>query len=254
MNPRWIISGKQSPATRFRIFCFPYAGGSAASYRQWVRMSGGAFQFSAVEYPGHGMRMKEEPLSDLATLVRGIVSQIEPELDGDYAFFGHSMGASVVYQLAAELCARGIRGPRHLFVSGSRPPHHSAVDAGFDLSDAGIVRRLAELGATPPELFNYPEFREHLIRVMRADSMALANYDPAGVPMLAVPITAFGGYDDPMVSPEVLQGWQTRTNAAFQVKLYQGNHFFLFDHAEAIFAVMARAMVQAAAVHTGGGR
>lgn len=233
-----MFSSRPRAGDRIRIFALPYAGGTASAYRAWLQMPG--VQTSCVEYPGHGIRMAEPVTDDMGTLVTGLADRMVDEIEGDYALFGHSMGAIVAFELAHALQSRGVRSPLALFVSGSQPPRNNGGDGGFQLTDRGILERLARLGATPLELLSNPEMREHIITTMRADGRALENYAPTDESPLDLPLVAFGGDADPLVPVETLQGWARFTTRPLRTDVRAGDHFYLSQHMSEIFTVMVR--------------
>ena len=241
MTKHWMIVPQRKEPVKLRIFALPYAGGSAGAYRAWVRMSRVGIHVAGIEYPGHGMRMDEPLETDIRQLTSGVADRLEQEVDSEYAIFGHSMGATVAFELVRELSRRGARRPVHLFVSGAAAPHDHGGDSGFEMSDRGIIDRLQKLGATPRELLEHPELRNHIVNVMRADGTALGNYCPGTREPVDVPIIAFGGTDDPLVAPSALEEWRSWTTRNFQAYVHRGDHFYLFDHMERLFVTMARA-------------
>jgi len=78
------------PDTTLRLFCFPYAGGSALIYRQWANCLPLQVDACPVQLPGRGHRLREAPLSRMSSLVGIIAQEIRPLLDSPFAFFGIS--------------------------------------------------------------------------------------------------------------------------------------------------------------------
>src|SRR5690242_5722195 len=89
-----LSSGRQS----LRLFCFPYAGGSAQVFRQWQRHFPSEIALWLVHLPGRGKRIGEQPFTRLQLLVQTIADLIvrEPQ-PPPYALFGHSMGALISF-------------------------------------------------------------------------------------------------------------------------------------------------------------
>jgi surfactin synthase thioesterase subunit len=96
----WIEYYKPNPQARLRLFCFPYAGGGAAVFRGWVDRMPGIVEVCPVQLPGRETRMKEAPFNRLSTLVPAAAQALLPYLDKPFAFFGHSMGALVSFEIA----------------------------------------------------------------------------------------------------------------------------------------------------------
>src|SRR3979409_2429297 len=137
--------------TGLRLYCLPYAGGSAGVFRSWCDLLPPNVDVWGVEYPGQGSRISE-PLTDrIDALAELIAEAVAAQPAVPYALFGHSMGSLVAFEMCHVLAARNATSPTLLVVAGhrghhlpaSRPPVHDAPDAEF-------VAHLRELGATPP--------------------------------------------------------------------------------------------------------
>lgn len=243
MSDLGVLDGKPGGPAQTRLFCFPFAGGSAASYRVWHRLAPPGVHVSAIEYPGHGRRLAEEPVPSLTLLTKNLADLIEPLLHPPFAFFGHSMGGIVAYELTRELRARGARQPCHLFVSAAFAPggpsnHRSLADA----SDEEVIEEMRRLGGTPAELLDSPEFITQAAQLLRTDSAALGAYrHRAGAP-LPVPITVFGGRGDELVPVSFLRRWSALTCAGFRLQLFPGGHFFLFPSAREVLAAVTKTL------------
>lgn len=228
MNRRWLVGRPAGPSARLRLFCFPFAGGSATAYHRWPRLASPRLHVCGVEYPGRGTRMDEEPFMSLTGLVRHLADQIGPMLDRPFAFFGHSMGGLVAFELARTLRDRGWPAPVHLFISAAaepgRPPHRTAL---YRASDEEVVDELVKLGGTPPELLADRELMSMTARVLRADYTALGTYEFRRAAPLAVPMTVLGGRADPITAPAELRGWQAQTVAGCRFRMFPGDHFYL---------------------------
>jgi surfactin synthase thioesterase subunit len=243
-----LLGPAADPATRIRLFCFPFAGGSAASYRLWFRTAPPGVQVTAVEYPGHGRRLAEVPVRNLTALARGLADVLEPLTRAPYAVFGHSMGGTVAYAVTRELQRRGAPPPRHLFVSAScapgGPSNHRPL---ADLDDTEVVEELRRLGGTPPELLANTVLVEQAVRTLRADSTALATYRPReGVPLPA-PVTVFGGRADRLVPVAHLRAWH-RLAPGSRLQLFPGDHFFLHTAAREVIGAVAAVLLGPASV------
>lgn len=226
---RWFFIPQPNPRARVRLFCFPYAGGDAQVYRDWPRQLASA-EVWAARLPGRGARIKEAAFSDLRSMVEAMASAVIPYLDRPYAFFGHSMGALVSFELARRLRGRGLHGPAHLFVSGRRAPQLPADwPITYDLPDAEFVDYLRTLNGTPDAVFDHPELLELMLPLLRADFAVVETYSYVPGPALDCPVTAFGGAGDAEVNRAEVEAWATQTTAAFAARILPGDHFFLND-------------------------
>ncbi len=173
---------------------------------------------------------------------------LQPALDRPFAFFGHSMGGLVAFEVARRLREQG-QSPVHLFVSASRAPQLVREDRPIHvLPDHEFMDELRRLNGTPEEVLEHGELMGLLLPMIRADFTALETYRHVPGPPLDCPITALGGADDPSVGRTELQAWQRQTRAAFTLHLFPGDHFYLNSAEPAVLALVARALAPVADV------
>lgn len=230
MNSLWLQRFTPRPQARARLFCFPHAGVGAAVYRPWAVSLPADLEMCAIQLPGRANRLNEPAITHLPELVSALVTVLQPHLDLPFAFFGHSMGAVLSSEVARALHATGAPTPRHLFVSGRRPPHWPNPDPLLHvLSDKDFVTEInRRYGGIPPEVAEHEELLALLLPALRADIHALETHlPPASRAPLACPVTVFGGSDDPLTPRAHLDGWRSETQGAFRVRVFPGDHFYL---------------------------
>jgi surfactin synthase thioesterase subunit/glycosyltransferase involved in cell wall biosynthesis len=210
----WFPGIEKLPGNR--LFWFPHAGGGTTG------VAPGAVR---VRYPGREARIAEAPFERMAPLVEALANSIEPYLDRPFAFFGHSMGAVVGFELARELRRRGRPLPRVLIASGARapqfrrnhvPPPPPTPDELLDQ-----VRRLGGLPADDPALLRA------VLPALEADTSLYRNYVYTEDQPFGFPIRAYGGMEDSNITREHLQGWSEQTTGDFRVRTFSGGHFYL---------------------------
>ncbi|MGK5543934.1 thioesterase II family protein [Streptomyces sp. URMC 127] len=229
--PRFGAPPPAPDAAGTRLICFPYAGGTASVYRDWREHLGASVaDVAAVQLPGRGLRMREEPYRSAAPLVADVADELVRQgLTRDYAFFGHSMGALLAYEVACTLRDRGEPGPRHLFVSGSRAPHLYGDRTEHLLPDEELRRFAAGIGALgdgDQALLN-GAYLDRRLPVLRADLQVCNGYRwlPRRPP--DCPMTAFSASDDPVADAAEVEAWRAYTTSSFLHHHLQGDHFFL---------------------------
>jgi medium-chain acyl-[acyl-carrier-protein] hydrolase len=236
------MSGAAGSA-RVRLFCFPYAGGGSAMFRGWARQLPADIGVYGIQLPGRGSRMLEPPIGELQAVLAELRPAILPYLDVPFAFFGHSMGALIGWELARSLRAELGKSPVHLFVSGSRPL--TAVQVWLtdfeSASDAELATQMAALNGTPEEILRDADLLELVLPAFRADLMLLARYKYQPGHRLACPATIFGGDQDPIVPTGELADWAHFTTGDVQVRVLPGDHFFVHSaQADLIAAITER--------------
>ncbi len=231
----WIAYRKPRPQARLRLLCFPYAGGGALAYREWTAKMPPEIEVLPVQLPGRERRMREPPYTRVGPLVEAAVRSLAPYLDRPFAIFGHSMGALIGYEVAQRLGHEHGLEPVCLLASArSSPEQPPDPDEYYKLSDPELKERLREMNGTPHEVLEHPELMELMLPLLRADFELNDNYQPPAYPPLQCPVTVFGGTEDPEVSRQQLEAWSEVTAGPFELRMFDGDHFFLHDHPESL--------------------
>jgi len=93
----WLIIVGPRADPRVRLFCFPFAGGGSAVYRNWAQFLDPTVEVVAIEPPGRLGRITEMPIADMNEFVAQLLSEMQELLDRPFAFFGHCLGALTMY-------------------------------------------------------------------------------------------------------------------------------------------------------------
>ncbi|MBY0278544.1 alpha/beta fold hydrolase [Candidatus Binatia bacterium] len=223
---RWCRVPRPRVEPLLRLYCFPYAGAGAWLFRDWGEQLPESTEVVAVELPGRGTRMAEEPVTRLAALASELAERLA-ERPGAFALFGHSFGGLLAFEVAQALRCRG-RTPLHLFVSATLPPQLCRPARRLhELEREALVRELVRLGGIPPEILADRAFLERVLKPVRADLEAFETHEFAPGAPLRCPITVFGGTRDPSVSRRQLEEWSLHTEAEFALQMLPGDHFFV---------------------------
>ena len=224
----WVVS-QPRPSARLRLFCFPYAGGSATVYHRLGRALPDDVEVASLQVPGRGFRLREPAIGDLDALLAAIEQVIAPRLDRPYALFGHSFGALVAFEVARRL-RRGGREAAQLFASASPAPQATrALRVSPDLDPTALWAAVNDLYGTPAQPLVDPELLNLVVPPLRTDLRLMASYRYRPEPPLAAPITAFFGSRDPMVDRAAAEAWRAETTAAFALHEVPGPHLYLQD-------------------------
>jgi medium-chain acyl-[acyl-carrier-protein] hydrolase len=227
---------------RLRLLCFPNAGGGASAYRLWQERLPSDVEVCPVQLPGRETRLREPALRELPALIELLRVETAQLRQAPFAFFGHSLGALVAFELTRALRRRGERLPAQLFVSACRAPH--TEDDGVALSsldDTAFLDALREFAGTPEPVLQDRELLALVLPTLRADFALRDGYRHTEEPGLPVPITAYGGEDDEHVPQSSLFGWRAHTQHSFSFARFPGGHFYLRDQ-PAFFLTLGHAL------------
>lgn len=226
----WFPYWRPNPEARLRLFCFPYAGGTASVFHRWARQGVGAgVDVIAVQYPGHETRLTEPLCRRVPALVDSLGPAIRPLLDRPYAFLGYSLGTYVSLELAHWLQHVGAPPPLGLMLAAASPPHLRRSQELYTLLDEEFIAELKRYGGTPAQVLAHRELMEMLLPVLRADFEMADEYRRAPEPRLPLPLSIWGGTEDADVAPTALVGWHELSTGDFTLRLLPGGHFFLLS-------------------------
>ncbi|MFF3443019.1 thioesterase II family protein [Streptosporangium sp. NPDC002721] len=223
----WLRCAFPRPGATTRLFCFTHAGGSATAYRAWSEPLPASVELHATQLPGRADRFNEPLPEDMDTLADEVTGSMLPLLDRRFALFGHSMGATLAYEVTRRLEARGIA-PARLFASGARAPHDPRDRPPIsEYDDDRFVAEIAKLGGTEVEILSHRAMREIILPYVRADFRLVEAYRHRPGPPLHTPISAFVSDADPVVTPAQAKSWEARTSSGFSLTIFPGDHFYL---------------------------
>jgi surfactin synthase thioesterase subunit len=221
-------------------------------FREWGPAFAGAIEVCPVSLPGREDRLAEPPFTRLTPLVDALAHELVPHMRIPAAFFGHSLGAVVAFEVARRLRSAAGLSPVHLFVSASRPPQSVNRQRRLhQLPRAALVRELRQFDGTPGELLESDEFLELMLPTLRADLAIVETYVYEDDSKLECPISVFGGVADRTVPPVELLGWRDHTSHVFALRTYPGGHFFLQEAQSAVLSAVSSDLLQSVRVATG---
>ncbi len=238
-NP-WWIRFQPIAEPRARLFCFPFAGGSAGLFRTWA----GRFphvEVHALQLPGRENRLREPPLRRLHEAIEPLTEALAAWLDRPFALFGYSLGGLLAFETLRRLRRTGSPMPARLLIAAAEAPacEHARTPPVHLLSDDDFVAELRRFKGTPEIVLRTPELLQALLPMLRADFEMLETYAVADEPALNVPVTAYGGTVDEEVSPDKLAAWSDATTGSFSMQFFSGDHFFLKTSSESLLAAVA---------------
>ncbi|MFE5793575.1 thioesterase II family protein [Streptomyces sp. NPDC056503] len=221
----WLRRFHPAPDTPVRLVCFPHAGGSASYYFPVSKALSAAAGVLVLQYPGRQDRRLTPCVESIGELADAIAEELRGRLEGPVALLGHSMGATVAYEVARRLEEAG-EPPLALFASGRRAPDSLRDERVHLATDAQVMAHVARLSGTGAGVLDDPEIVRMVLPVIRGDYRAAETYRHRPGPPLSCPLYALTGDDDPQVSPAEADEWARFTTGPFEKAVFDGGHFY----------------------------
>ncbi|GLZ36457.1 alpha/beta fold hydrolase [Actinokineospora sp. NBRC 105648] len=229
----WVRRFHPAPDAPARLLCLPHAGGSASYFFPVSRAMAPRVEVLAVQYPGRQDRRGEPCVETVGELADKIADVVAPFLDKPLTLFGHSMGASVAFELGLRLQERTsvVNG---VFVSGRRAPSALRDERVHEQDDDGLIAEIKRLNGTESQLLDDDEILRMVLPSIRSDYKAAETYRHVGGTRLRVPVIALLGDTDPKATTEETRRWAEHTDGEFTLELFPGGHFYLNAHVPAV--------------------
>jgi surfactin synthase thioesterase subunit len=193
----------------------------------WRQFVPNTIEVLPARLPGREARFHEPLITAFPVLVESLAAEIEPLLDRPFAFFGHSLGALVAFELARLLRKRGVRLPGSLLVAARSAPHLEPLPPIYHLpSEEFLTTIQRRYGAFDDEIRQDRALMSKFEPILRADFTLFDTYRYSEDSPLECPVIAYGGSRDGLAMPSTLHAWQRHTSGEFGCRIFEGGHFF----------------------------
>ncbi|WP_037854825.1 thioesterase II family protein [Streptomyces sp. NRRL S-340] len=241
INP-WYSGGCDGPP-RVRLCALPYAGGTAAVFKDWPAALPSGVELLTAHLPGRGDRFAEPPLATVEETAEQLCAAL-PAGDVPTVVFGHSMGALLGYELAARLAARD-RAPSLLIAAGCRPPHVPPDGSGPATPDE-LAATLRDERPWDEALLD-EELREAVLPTLVADIAAGDRYHRPRPCALDLPLKVYIAAADDGTDWRTTLGWRACTTRDCEVVVLPGGHYFVETERAAVLARLAADLAEVTA-------
>lgn len=225
-----------------KMFCFTYAGGNADFFNAIENeLSCKGVELIALDYPGHGVRRKENFLSDFYELSLDLLDKIKNMLDKEeeYALMGYSMGCITATEIVKRIIEeKDIRKPQHVFLAAHEPKTFKDLkNIPYDLQDDVLKERTISFGAVPEELVNNQTFWRMYMPLYRADYGMIGRYEFEHLNLNTdIRTTIF--YSQTDTPFEEMKNWSRYYKGDIRYYQFDGNHFFIKNHVKEIAEII----------------
>ncbi|HLZ63920.1 MAG TPA: alpha/beta fold hydrolase [Ktedonosporobacter sp.] len=238
----WIVRYRENVQAPLRLFCFSYAGGGASAYRSWADALPLGIEMYCIQLPGHESRFGEPPYTRMVPLIQALADVIYPYLDRPFAFFGHSMGALISFELARQLRRTHDRHPVRLCIAAFRAPQLSNPNIKIYYLPSEVFKVVMRADGIPEQILQNEELMEALLPTLRADYELCDTYTYIEESPLACPFSLFGGLEDVRVHAADIEPWGQHSSASSSLTLVPGPHLFLQTAQDLLLAEICQAL------------
>lgn len=202
-------------------------------------------ELSILQLPGREALFGAPMYQAMRPLVEALIPIIAPQINVPYAFFGHSLGAHVAFEVARALRDRNAPLPRGFVVSATRAPHlPSRRPPQHALPTPQLINELRRYGGTPEAVLQNQELMDIFLPPLRADLAVFETYSPGPGAPFEFPVSVFGGKSDHRADPDELEAWREHTTGSFSVTYFEGGHFYFLEQSKAAFSAALRQTVE----------
>ncbi len=243
----WFTRWSERPDAKLRLFCFPYAGGGPTLYHPWVEALPDWIEVIAVCLPGRGARTHEQNTLGIAEMADAIVPELRGLLDRPFAFFGHCMGAILMYEVAQRLERQHGASATHIFASGCMAPHlynSPIVHEQDDETFLNVLRLISFAGTRA--LVDDAELRAATFPMLRNDFRAVVEYGDGfrfESPLRAA-ITGLAADHDLFAAPKAMQAWDKYTTQGYELAQLPGDHYFIESERATVTRIVGERLAQ----------
>ncbi len=227
ISSEWLVCNQPNPSAKIKLYCFPYAGAGSMIFRTWTESLPDWIELWAIQLPGREWRFKEKPFTSMQEITGDLGKILVNNIEKPFAFFGHSMGAWLAFELARYLRKTTSLLPTNLFVSARFAPHLPIPHDLGNLKDEDLIESVKSFQGIPEEILKKPHLIKLLIPILRADLCVCETYKYIEELPLECPISIFGGQYDHTIEYNGLKAWTQHTTNTSRIEIFPGDHFFL---------------------------
>ncbi|MBE7122183.1 thioesterase II family protein [Bacillus cereus] len=231
---------------KIKLFCLPYAGGSASVYYKWKKYLHPQIDLYPLELAGRDRRFVEPLYASWNDALEDVSGFVKERLDDSpVALFGYSMGSVLAFELAHQIKEWTGQDPQHLFVAARAAPHNPQIRKLIHhLPDQKFLEEIIKIGGISEKIVESKELLHMFIPILRADFKMIESYEYcAKETKLYCDISVLDGVADD-ISNEGLTAWKVHTHGQTSVYKFIGGHFFIHNNINPIVDLINQTLFQ----------
>jgi surfactin synthase thioesterase subunit len=194
----------------------------------FARAFSGDVKRIAVQYPGRADGHDVQDIGSIPQLANDVYEMLArgnvPQ--ERVAFFGHSMGGLIAFEVACKFEALG-KPVAALFLSASPAPGHGGYEYLHQNSDDELLKMVTDMTGTNSQFIG-DQFGATILRTLRNYGTITGYNCPEGT-TISCPIYAYAAADDNAVTYERVAAWSEFTTSEFAIRVLPGDHFYITD-------------------------
>ncbi len=236
MHSRWYKKFRDTANCTMKMICFPHAGGSAQDYKKWLDYLPADVDLIVAQMPGRAERIQEKLCCNFDELISHFLEEVEPFLDRHYFLLGHSLGASLAFEIAKGIRRLGYRMPNRLIVISRSGPSIPEANIKYNLPDEKLIDYLKSQSGTDEKILDDREILNFFLPIIRNDIKLADTYNEyyKKEAPLSCPINVLWGNKESNLDRRMIEEWKNETSSQFTEEQFEGNHFFLHEQTEKV--------------------
>eukprot|EP01064_Diplonema_japonicum_P035889 TRINITY_DN7895_c4_g1_i2.p1 TRINITY_DN7895_c4_g1~~TRINITY_DN7895_c4_g1_i2.p1 ORF type:complete len:2605 (+),score=608.25 TRINITY_DN7895_c4_g1_i2:118-7932(+) len=230
-----VVVTRENPIKR--VICFPHSGGGVSVFSGWEALPSD-MEVVVINMPGRNDRSNEIPIENCDVLVSEVCGALRESgaLSLPYAFFGHSFGALVAFEVAITLKPlRTELQPLHIFASSEESPYSLSSrvlpELMYTMSDSDFLTAVNKWGYLPTELGDDASLQAAVLPSLRADIAMFEKYRGSKAKLgKETTVSVLAGRNDASLEQENLVSWAENVASSNpEVVLFEGGHFYFSE-------------------------
>lgn len=230
-----------------QLILFHHAGGDKYAFQYLSQKLNQDFEIIYYELPGRNYRLNESLLFDIHQIVDDAYNTILPYTQNDFVFIGMSMGALISFLVSEKLHQKNKNLPKHIVLSSRKSiEQYTTIHQVANADDDTFWNYVKSFGANIDGILQHHELKNFYEPILRADFKALEyfnhHYHNHLSTQLPISVSSLFGKDDIHIDIEGANSWNKYFTKEFEVKVFEGGHFFLYNNNEAIEYIRNKAL------------